>query len=98
MVRTPSGVSFSSGGGVSMIEFDTYRFAPGEELVDYAKKEIAELASQGVEIKLRAEELGDGILTLIVEQAKNVGDKIINLIKQIIDRIKASTAPIASTI
>lgn len=80
------------------IKFDTFRFAPDRAFVDDAKKEIANLESQGLKLRLKDELLDKGIIKLIVVQAESVGDKIIRLVMQIIDYIGASNKMAASIV
>ena len=45
-----------------------------------------------MKLRLKDELLDKGVIKLVVEKAKSVGDKIINLVMQIINRISASTS------
>ena len=90
IVMIPDGIVLSGSERGFVIEFDTFKFSPDDALIDDTRKEIENLEDQGLILRLKDEMLEKGILRLIVEQAKSVGDKIFRLVMQIIDRIGAS--------
>ena len=98
MLSIPDGIVLSGGERGFVIEFDPSRFAPDSTLVDDTKKEIANLENQGLKLRLKDELLDKGVIKLVVEKAKSVGDKIINLVIQIINRISASDKMVASIV